>query len=280
MHMQTLFFFFFQYHPSNTQAFFFPCVLSKSDITAIAKQLPEDVNLAEMEKNSEFSCLPSDITDFGTTPIFGLHILRQIILNLTTVRIEMEPSIFWNGTIITCSELPYYQKRFWRVRFESGTKVAFSDEEILNMLVLHPLPPAKSAEVGNVAEVVHSSSNKRTTNIYPHLMVHVLDTYPVEKKVVEGKEKKFQPEKYCNLRAFCWSAMNQDGLKSLDSDNTKLVGRPKARDKRTSKFCRGCMDSDGKFVSMCEMCYAHTHTSRGYWKMNSSTIAQPMQPKV
>ena len=46
------------------------------------------------------------------------------------------------------------------------------------------------------------------------------------KKVVEGKEKKFQPEKYCNLRAFCWSAMNQDGLKSLDSDNTKLVGRP------------------------------------------------------
>ena len=92
-----------------------------------------------MEKNSEFSCLPSDITDFGTTPIFGLHILRQIILNLTTVRIEMEPSIFWNGTIITCSE---------------------------------------------------------------------------------------------------------------------------------------------KFVSMCEMCYAHTHTSRGYWKMNSSTIAQPMQPKV
>ena len=53
--------------------------------------------------------------------------------------------------------------------------------------------------------------------------------------------------------------MNQDGLKSLDSNNTKLVGRPKARDKRTSKFCRGCMDSDGKFVSMCEMCYAHTH---------------------
>ena len=49
--------------------------------------------------------------------------------------------------------------------------------------------------------------------------------------------------------------MNQDGLKSLDYNNTKLVGRPKAslRDKRTSKFCRGCMDSDGKFVSMCEM---------------------------
>ena len=37
--------------------------------------------------NSEFSCLLSDITDFGTSPIFGLRILRQIILNLTTVRI-------------------------------------------------------------------------------------------------------------------------------------------------------------------------------------------------
>ena len=55
--------------------------------------------------------------------------------------------------------------------------------------------------------------------------------------------------------------MDQDGLKNLvsDSTNTELAGHPKAKDKRTSKFCGGCMDTDGKFVSMYEMYYTHSH---------------------
>ena len=228
---------------------------------------------------------PQSITDFkeSSVPSYILQILRQIRIGETHVSYNLQGKCY-DGCVEGCEENTLIKSRRWKVRFSAGLNFLCMDEEVLNMLVLHPTPIDNGMKMNMDTSTSSTLSLKNTgkKNILPEMMVHLLDTHPTVKSQGEdGKIRSSQQQGFCNLGKYCWEAMNKDGLKAYASEDGRVrPGRPQKKLPRCASFCRSCVGDDGKPLHMCPMCYAFTHTKKGIWKLTSSTIAENLEPIV